>query len=164
MKTSCQPKDLECSIFSIFFIPQYHRGRGAFFERPPFTSAPFQGFSPGPVESLALPPFFRETSPLPLLLGIFLTAGHPIIFLKKYGKYGNFLRKNMGGIWAILEFSWQNMAEIWEIWAIFNHFFHIFSHIFNHQNVISKKKRKKRSSKFNVNPMPSGNDLHDTEI
>ena len=56
-----------------------------------------------------------------------ICSGHPIIFLKKYGKYGNFFPKNMGGIWAILEFSWQNLAKIWEIWAIFNHFFHIFS-------------------------------------
>merc|ERR1711947_50958 len=51
---------------------------------------------------------------------ILLSTGHPIIFLKKYGKYGNFFRKNMGGIWAILEFSWQNLAKIWEIWRFFS--------------------------------------------
>ena len=68
---------------------------------------------------------------------------------------GIFFRKiSADYAWAILEFSW-------EIWAIFNHFFHIF----NHQNVISKKKKKKkRSSKFHVNPMPSEDDLDDTEI
>ena len=67
------------------------------------------------------------------------------------GIMGIFFRKiSADYAWAILEFSW-------EIWAIFNHFFHIF----NHQNVISKKKE---SSKFYVNPMPSENDLDDTEI
>merc|ERR1712208_244605 len=73
-----------------------------------------------------------------------LWSGHPIIFLKKYGKYGNFFSEKYGRIWAILEFSWQNLAKIWEIWAIFNHFFHIFSIFSTIKRGFLKKKKKKK--------------------
>ena len=47
----------------------------------------------------------------------------------KKSKYGNFFPKHLGGIWAILEFSWQNLAKICDIWAILNQFFLIFFHV-----------------------------------
>ena len=74
-------------------------------------------------------------------------------FSEKYGR-------NMGDFGIFMAKFGKNMGNMGE----FQPFFPDFFHIFNHQNVISKKKKKRRSSKFYVNPMPSENDLDDTEI
>ena len=70
------------------------------------------------------------------------------IFSEKYGR-------NMGDFGILMAKFGKNMGD-------FQPFFPYFFHIFNHQDVISKKK--KRSTKFHVNPTPSENDLFDTEI
>ena len=34
---------------------------------------------------------------------------------KKYGKYGNFFRQNMGGIWEFSAFFREKYGKIWEV-------------------------------------------------
>ena len=68
-------------------------------------------------------------------------------------KYG----RNMGDFGIFM----ANFGKIMGNMRDFRTFSPYFFHIFNCQNVISKKKG---SSKFHVNPMAGENDLDDTEI
>ena len=74
-----------------------------------------------------------------------------IFFRKIWEEYGRF--------WHFPGKSWKNYGKYGRFSTIFPRFFSRFSTV----KMWFLKKYKKRSSKFQVNPMPSENDLDDTE-